>query len=154
MSTRVARDMLLRMRIQHLAAALLLLVCSFSFADEKADKEIAKLTGEWKVESATFDGNAVPAQQSDLMGFTIEGKKIVAKANPNDPATLTIDPLATPAVMDTTDAKGTVNPGIYKLEGEKLTICSAWPGDPRPAAFESPKGKRYVLMVATRVVKK
>jgi hypothetical protein len=41
--------------------------------------------------------------------------------------------------------------GIYKLEDDRLTICMAAPGKPRPTAFKAEKGSGYTLRTFTRV---
>jgi uncharacterized protein (TIGR03067 family) len=43
---------------------------------------------------------------------------------------------------------------IFKVEKEMLTLCFGQPGDPRPAAFESPAGSRTDLYVFKRAAKK
>jgi hypothetical protein len=43
--------------------------------------------------------------------------------------------------------------GIYKLDGDTLTICSANPGKARPTAFESREESNVNLSVLRRVKK-
>jgi len=41
-------------------------------------------------------------------------------------------------------------PGIYKLEGDVLTICTASPGQPRPEQFKADKGSGRTLQTFQR----
>jgi uncharacterized protein (TIGR03067 family) len=49
------------------------------------------------------------------------------------------DPLAEPPAISFTPRRGLETgkprPGIYRLEGNVLTVCLAYPGHPRPTAF-------------------
>src|SRR5262249_42874918 len=49
------------------------------------------------------------------------------------------DPLAEPPAISFTPKTGpdagTPRQGIYRLDGESLTVCLAYPGHPRPTAF-------------------
>ena len=41
--------------------------------------------------------------------------------------------------------------GIYRLESDKLTLCMADPGQPRPREFKAEKGSRQTLMIFRRL---
>jgi uncharacterized protein (TIGR03067 family) len=52
-----------------------------------------------------------------------------------------------PAISFTAKAgpgAGEPRPGIYRLEGQSLTVCLAYPGHPRPAAFVAQPGVQQV----------
>ena len=40
--------------------------------------------------------------------------------------------------------------GIYKLDGERLTICMAIAGQPRPTVFKAEKGSGWTLQTFER----
>jgi uncharacterized protein (TIGR03067 family) len=50
-----------------------------------------------------------------------------------------LDPLTEPKAISLTSKTGPdagkPRPGIYRLDGETLTVCLAYPGHPRPTAF-------------------
>ena len=49
------------------------------------------------------------------------------------------------------DGTGFVQLGIMRWDGDDVTSCFAPPGTPRPAEFESPKGRGLVLSSWRRV---
>jgi Tir chaperone protein (CesT) family len=49
--------------------------------------------------------------------------------------------------IDFVDEDGSAEQGIYKLDGDTLTICFAGPGEPRPMEFKSTEQSRSWLMV-------
>ncbi len=63
-----------------------------------------------------------------------------------------VDPEAKPhATIDLTiddgpeEAKGKISKAIYKLDGEKLTLCVSVPGKDRPKAFEQAPDEAYLF---------
>src|SRR5262245_56755224 len=96
--------------------------------DDKAD--LKKLEGEWKIESWIQFGNPVGADWT----WTIKEDKYTLDQGTNlEEGTLKLDSKKDPPVMDLEitggNCKGKDQPGIYKLEGDKLTLCFAWPGE-------------------------
>jgi uncharacterized protein (TIGR03067 family) len=123
------------------------------FAAAPALKESDRpLLGEW-----LCTPRAVPGEVGELDScYSWEfkaGGKIVLRLKDYEPAEwrYTTDPAKNPAHIDWSDGEDTV-PGIYKVEGDTLTICySHNPANDRPTRFESPKGTRLILLTFKRM---
>lgn len=112
------------------------------------------LVGRWAIESSTLNGNPLPI--SDLVvTYTADGKsesrvggKVVQTG------TFTFDPKRDPAEIDMTDAAplSVAWPGIYKLDGDTLTICVS-AHQKRPTTFEPAAGSGLIRTVYKRVKK-
>jgi uncharacterized protein (TIGR03067 family) len=62
-----------------------------------------------------------------------------------------IDEQSEPKRIDFDDGRNPLIQGIYKLEGERLTICTGAPGDPRPTNFATSPWNKSILTVLVRV---
>ena len=66
--------------------------------------------------------------------------------------TYRVDPGKTPKEIDLTDSSGT-RLGIYKLEGDQLTLCLTEPNRPsRPTEFTAPAGSPQMVLVLRREI--
>jgi uncharacterized protein (TIGR03067 family) len=125
-------------------------------ADPPADqvkKELEKFQGTWKPEKVEFNGEPPPGNLVETMSLVIEGNKLTLKGGGrSEDTTFDIDPTKKPATIDVTHKqKSETAMGIYKFDGEKLTMCWAEPkAEARPTEFESKKGAKMVLMVLTK----
>lgn len=122
----------------------------------KADNEIV---GEWLLESMVGAGKGRP--QANPMPlryiFSADGKWSVIRGE------LTLgdgtrgfhtDPKKNPAmidlIMDVTEQEPTIRPGIYKIDGNILTLCLGRENE-RPTAFEATARPRTTLYTFKRV---
>jgi uncharacterized protein (TIGR03067 family) len=121
--------------------------------DDQAKKDLEKLQGSWKAETAIMGGEKAPAEQLAKMGLTFKGNEVIPAENPKDVATIKLDPSKKPAQMDLTEKNKTVSQGIYEIDGDTLKLCFSEPGEGRPKTFESPKGKPTFFLVLKRVKK-
>jgi uncharacterized protein (TIGR03067 family) len=99
------------------------------------------------------------ASDEDLKKVTLlidtDGKATVqAEGRTYVAGTIQIDPTGNPKTMDITfthgDAKGQTSLGIYKIEGDLVTICRATPDRDRPTDFSSKPGSGHALMTYRR----
>jgi len=114
-----------------------------ALGDDKPQSELLKpLQGTWGTEGEgleakwTFDGEKVKA--------TVNGTDYNCKAKVDTAA----KPFATIDLLieeGPEDAKGKTSKGIYKLDGEKLTICVSAPGKDRPKEFTQVEDEAYLF---------
>jgi len=122
-------------------------------APKKADPPT--LVGEWAVQTREAGGKPLNSRAT-AMEFTNDGEVILR----GDGLVLgtsryTADPAKTPAEFDwfpTADKDRAL--GIFKVDGDALTLCVAPSGLPRPAVFQAPAGVACSLRTLKRVPKK
>lgn len=121
------------------------------FAQDPA-KDLDKMQGAWKMESARDRGEGFPAEVLARLTMTIKGNQLIPSDNPKDLLTITLDPSKKPAAIDLKE-KDKVNLGIYEIKDDTLQVCFTEGGD-RPKEFLSTKENKAILLVMKRVVKK
>jgi uncharacterized protein (TIGR03067 family) len=123
-------------------------------AKDPPKKDPPTIVGEWAGEKAEAGGMPLPVPAGGItMEFTADGKVVIREgAKPPETGGYTADPKKTPAEIDLTpSAKGKdiTLVGIYKVEGDTLTLCLGIAGK-RPDKFESPAGADCMLMTLKR----
>jgi len=122
-------------------------------------KEFTALRGKWKTVAGEAGG--MPFPKDGIPDFTITisptGKCTGQTPKDNLEFTITIDPKKDPKTIETMHTggaqKGKKQYGIYKLEGDKFTVCMTRPGSAegdRPKDFNT-KGTANVVFVFERV---
>jgi len=110
--------------------------------EASADEAVKALAGTW----ANDGGDGIQAE------WKFEGDKLEANINGNTyKAEIKLDAKATPhSTMDVIitespdgDGKGKVGKAIYKLDGDKLSLCVALPGNDRPTEFSNVDEVQY-----------
>ena len=110
--------------------------------DKSSSEVLESLKGTWVSENEDIDSK-----------WTFEGEALKASVNGIDyTCKVKIDPKAKPhATVDflinegPEDAKGKTSKCIYKLDGEKLTLCVSLPGKDRPKEFEQAEGEAFLF---------
>ena len=118
-------------------------------ADPLLERARSDLQGTWKWQSAALAGEPFPAAEARLMAMTFKGDQVMPSSDPTDMATFFPDAAKSPATIDFVDRAKNVDRGIYKIEGDILTICMALAQTekPRPTAFESTRANGALLIV-------
>jgi uncharacterized protein (TIGR03067 family) len=114
------------------------------------------IVGEWVVESVTVRGQERPSSNLNYI-FTKDGKWIIHrddKETPNVNRVYKCNPRAFPPTLELIASSngGAAGPreGIYKLDGDKLTMCVAASGNARPEKFESTADNGQTIYVLKR----
>jgi uncharacterized protein (TIGR03067 family) len=118
---------------------------SQALGDDKPQSELLKpFQGTWAT-----DGEGIDAK------WTFDGEKIKATVNGTDySCKVKVDTEAKPnPTMDLSiedgpeEAKGKTSKVIYKLDGEKLTLCVSVPGKDRPKEFAQVEDESYLFVL-------
>jgi uncharacterized protein (TIGR03067 family) len=131
------------------------LLVSAQAQNDAVKKETEKLKGTWLVQSTLTNGK-VPDDVKGGEKFIVTEDKVSVTLRDGTVAyfSFTIDPTQKPAAMDIKlfdgPDKGQVIKGIYSVEGDKLMLCFALPGNDRPTKFSGDKGTETSLSVLKR----
>jgi len=135
-----------------LALGLLAAVLGTATADDKNPT-----AGKWVIESVTRDGKADDDLKGAVRVHAGDKYTVTPAAGAKTPAvsgTFAADAGKTPATIDMKPASGRYKDktllGIYKLDGDALTVAFAEPGKDRPTGFDSKPGGGVVVAVHKR----
>ena len=126
---------------------------------DDAKKELKALQGKWKAVTLEAGGKPLPKDAVPDFTYTIraDGKATGKMPKGEYTAAITVDPKRDPKTIDNLhesgDQKGKKQYGVYKLEGDKLTVCITAPGRAeadRPKDFNT-KDTANVLFVFERI---
>jgi RNA polymerase sigma factor (sigma-70 family) len=122
-------------------------------AREDAVKDAEKIVGTWAYMSVETKEEKVPQEEvkKAKMIFAAEGKFTAINSKAEKKGTYKLDPAKKPKEITTTNDDGKTHRGIYKLDGDTLTICiHQEDGADRPTEFATKRGTKLVLVVLKR----
>jgi len=123
---------------------------------EAPKKDPPSILGEWMPTTIVLGGTKEEQTAGSLMTFTKEGKATMKEGKDAKPDEMSysIDPKQDPPhiTLTQTDMGNLTLRGIYKLEGDSLTICLGI-GNDRPTVFASPPNSMVILITLTRIKK-
>jgi uncharacterized protein (TIGR03067 family) len=128
-------------------------------AHDDVQKELEALQGKWKTVAGEVAGQPFPNDGVPAFSMVIAANGKATGQTPQEEFqfTITLDPRHNPKTIDNLhesgEQKGKRQYGIYKLEGDKFTVCVTPRGSPeadRPKEFTT-KGTTNVVFVFERV---
>ncbi|HZV03956.1 MAG TPA: sigma-70 family RNA polymerase sigma factor [Gemmataceae bacterium] len=121
---------------------------------DKAPKDEEKILGTWALVSYEEGGQKAPEERikDGKVIFAADGKLTAKLGEREQEFTYQLDPAKKPKEFSITDDKDRTALGIYKLDGDTLTVCFARPvpGADRPTEFASKEDTPIVLEVFKR----
>src|SRR5262245_33907011 len=150
----VSRSYLMRLTRQIIEAlfcsAMLFATWTLVDARETNEQQVG-IEGTWTVESVQLSGETIGGLKGAQLVLSAGGKKtFTLPSGMVEKGTYTVNVEKQPPQIDaTTDGKEGTQPGIFKLDGDMLTMCLATAGS-RPTSFATDKGSTRLLIVLKR----
>lgn len=130
------------------------LLAAIASGAEDVESETKKIQGTWVLASTESDGKAVASEslKGREVRLVFEDDRVIARMGEKSVSlgTFKLDPSRTPRWYDRIYSDGSLRYGIYRLEGDSLTICLAGIGKDRPPAFGTKQGDGLSLLVYKR----
>jgi uncharacterized protein (TIGR03067 family) len=129
-------------------------------APKDPPKKMPSVVGVWEMESLISAGTPRRlAAQPMRYEFTADSKWFTYRGERKTPErTYSTNPKADPPTIDLNYDPSEQDPpmgrGIYKVEGDTLTVCLVRNKEPRPTTFESTRETATILYVFKRVTPK
>ena len=129
--------------------------------EDAAKDEMKKLQGVWQVTKFIDDSEKpAPANEAKEITFEFNGDRVTQRKGKNDsgrPGKYVLMTAKKPKWIDI-DFGGGISEGIYKLEGDELSICviaGSRSGQPpeRPTEFKASEKKIHTLFVMKKIKK-
>jgi uncharacterized protein (TIGR03067 family) len=139
--------------------ALFGLLAAYCLHSPPLREAVAQLQGEWVLVASEREGNALPADQLFNERLVIEGTRFSRHQTAPDgreingeKGKLSIEPNDSAGTIDFVLWEGTVH-GLYKLNGDELTLCITRQGGARPDSFATNPGDSRVRQTFRRETK-
>jgi uncharacterized protein (TIGR03067 family) len=114
--------------------------------------DLARMQGDWMVTSMKVNGLKHEQQEAESLFRTIKGENFTVSRYSRvlSRGTFKLDATQSPKTIDsivTSAPEPLTLLGIYEYDGDKLRICNALPGKPRPKDFGCRIGSQQTLIV-------
>ena len=125
----------------------------------EAKKELKKLEGKWQlVKLVTKDQEVEPGDSEMVFAFEGDTLSVTVAGQKETVAVTALDATTDPKCIDLTRTRpgrpAQVSEGVYKLDGDTLTIANTPNGEKlRPAGFDKPTDERVQVLTFKRVKK-
>jgi uncharacterized protein (TIGR03067 family) len=119
-------------------------------------KDPPGLVGTWEVATFRANGREKPQAVTYEWQFTADGHWLIRTDGKNRPgeSRYSADPKADSPTIDFDAGPGTSpRRGIYRVDGDTLTVCIGSSGPNRPTGFDAPAGSPNFLYTFKRVRK-
>jgi RNA polymerase sigma-70 factor (ECF subfamily) len=113
-------------------------------------KDEERILGTWVVLSAKHGGHEEDAKDVRIIFAAGDNFTMTAPVKGERGATYKLDPAKKPKEITLTANNGDIVKGIYKFDGDKLTICAGEKGGQRPTEFVTKEGVDATLIVLQR----
>jgi uncharacterized protein (TIGR03067 family) len=139
----------------HVAVAIMA-GCFLAAGDDAATRrDIDEWQGVWHAISVDNDGQPTPAEKLEKIKLTVRGTDYhFQNGGYSERGTYKFDVAKSPRQLDIIVGdgpdKGKVHQTIYKIDGDRLTLCFEAAGKARPAQFTGQAGTGCVLEVWQR----
>ena len=123
--------------------------------EDASKKDLERMQGDWAAESMERDGMKLEPDDAQAYFRTVKGNSYTVHrySKQVSAGTFRLDAMKSPRTIDFMPdfpAKGKPILGIYRLEGDKLTLCYPAPGKERPREFSAKEGRGNTLAVWVR----
>jgi RNA polymerase sigma factor (sigma-70 family) len=112
--------------------------------------DMKRLEGVWTLIAMESAGKKASDDEVKKNAVSLDcagDKAVVRQGGELHAARVRLDPAKEPKQIDLIVARHEVHQGIYRLEGDTLTICKSHPPAERPTAFATKAGARWPLLL-------
>ena len=131
-----------------------IVLIAVSLAGDPPKKDSDKIQGTWEVSRIELNGKTQPkGPLVSPVKVTFEGDKLltrVGKRQPEPRGTVKLDQSRDPKAYDLSTSEGPTVLGIYKLDGDTLSVCLSAPGDERPTTWTTALDDGRTLLIYER----
>jgi uncharacterized protein (TIGR03067 family) len=131
--------------------ACLLLSATFGTSQGSTAKDLELLQGTWEIVSMEVEGEKLPPKAIKSMTVQFKTNLMTMGIGAHtETSTFTLDADKNPKWIDATSGAtrtGDIVVGIYKIEGDRISLCLSKKRNDRPKVFATNKGSEHGLFI-------